>query len=740
MVFARKKWLVAAAQWTLALALFLIVSSISVAQVELQLSLDVDPAAGTWEAYANLLDPTNATAGLGGISFDVIGSGDVAVTSAVLELVQPAESTDLMGFFIKGFKLFRDNGTLVDGNALAIAGAQDNINNGLSTAGTGNDAIIPGIGLGPVTENNGALPATEIAFPVLLGSGTYVNNGNGALSIISFGVDITLLPADFPTDGTPFQTFSPSIVTGAKALTADTIEWSDPASGNFFVPNRWTVQSGSGSPPPDVGDLVRFNEAGTYRVDFGRTAQSDVLEIEAGNVFFNGVQTAQTYELLTGRADLSMSGGSLTLGESIEPTVADVPVNLEVGDELRISGGASINVVNSSELNTANAILIDGGTLVQETGGSVLVSDATAAPTPGMRVGLPGAAGTVNLSGGGSIDIEDALDVQGTGSISVTDSTFAVGGELAIGQPSGGTATIDLLDNGILNVLAGNITLNTTGIITVDGGMLNAANIFFNGGILNLAGSSVNAQSIDLTGGGAFNMTTGTLAAETIVGNFQSNGGTVDIGSIIGDLINDGSTVTPGDSPGIMTVNGSYTQTATGTLEVEIGGLEAGTAYDQLNVTGQAALDGTLAVSLINNFTPDYFDSFAVMTFASLVGNFDQVNGIFVNSDMTLVPVFGSDLTLTTALPGDGDLNGIVNFQDFALLANNFGKFDTLWGQGNFNFDKVTNFEDFAILANHFGQNVQVSATVPEPMSLMLVCVGTLTSTSGRMLGFGRRR
>ena len=147
-----------------------------------------------------------------------------------------------------------------------------------------------------------------------------------------------------------------------------------------------------------------------------------------------------------------------------------------------------------------------------------------------------------------------------------------------------------------------------------------------------------------------------------------------------------------------------------------------------MNVTGEATLGGTLAVSLINSFTPDYFDVFTVMTLDTLDGNFDQITGAFVNLDMTLVPILGSDLTLIAAFAGDGDLNGIVNFQDFALLSTSFGLSDTTWGQGNFNLDQVTNFEDFAILSNHFGQSVPTTASVPEPLSVILLGLGQIAA------------
>jgi len=92
-------------------------------------------------------------------------------------------------------------------------------------------------------------------------------------------------------------------------------------------------------------------------------------------------------------------------------------------------------------------------------------------------------------------------------------------------------------------------------------------------------------------------------------------------GTIQTNLTNSG-TVSPGESPGTITVDGNYTQDAIGVLEMEIGGTTAGTGYDQLIVTGSAALDGTLQVSLIDGYSPDLGDSFTLMTYTSHTGAF----------------------------------------------------------------------------------------------------------------------
>ncbi|NUQ43175.1 MAG: choice-of-anchor D domain-containing protein, partial [Calditrichaceae bacterium] len=91
-------------------------------------------------------------------------------------------------------------------------------------------------------------------------------------------------------------------------------------------------------------------------------------------------------------------------------------------------------------------------------------------------------------------------------------------------------------------------------------------------------------------------------------------------------LTNQG-TIAPGTSPGILSVSGSTPFSASGELNVEIGGLTLGTQYDRLAVSNTADLDGTLNISLINGFEPAIGDSFLVLTYGSRMDTFSTVTG-----------------------------------------------------------------------------------------------------------------
>ena len=68
----------------------------------------------------------------------------------------------------------------------------------------------------------------------------------------------------------------------------------------------------------------------------------------------------------------------------------------------------------------------------------------------------------------------------------------------------------------------------------------------------------------------------------------------------------------------------NFALASTNILALEIGGLAAGTQYDRLDFTGSAMLGGTLAVTLINGFTPAEGNSFLLINGGTVAGAFDS--------------------------------------------------------------------------------------------------------------------
>jgi hypothetical protein len=116
-----------------------------------------------------------------------------------------------------------------------------------------------------------------------------------------------------------------------------------------------------------------------------------------------------------------------------------------------------------------------------------------------------------------------------------------------------------------------------------------------------------------LTTGSSVDLQGGLLAGSGTINANVTNDSEIDVGGA--------------EQTGILTINGDYTQRVGGVLQIKIGGLTPGDEFDQLKITGQATLDGTLAVSLISGFVPNTGDSFSVLTFGSVSGVFAAITG-----------------------------------------------------------------------------------------------------------------
>ena len=209
-------------------------------------------------------------------------------------------------------------------------------------------------------------------------------------------------------------------------------------------------------------------------------------------------------------------------------------------------------------------------------------------------------------------------------------------------------------------------TLNNAGRFLNDsGGYFDNVGTIYNSGTLTNNGVMNNEGSISNTGtvliaSGATLASTGTYtqsAGATVVdGSFSSstaiqiNGGMLSGNGVIqGDVAMNG-TLSPGNSPGTLTINGNYTQLAGGTFSAELAGLTPGTLYDQLVVSGTAALDGTLDVTLLNGFTVQVGDRFVLMTFADETGKFSTLNlPALTAGDRWLLSYNANNLTLSVA-------------------------------------------------------------------------------------------
>ncbi len=401
----------------------------------------------------------------------------------------------------------------------------------------------------------------------------------------------------------------------------------------------------------------------------------------------------------TERFHVGRFGGSGTSsGEALfDGGTLDVATFCRIG----VYGDATLDVRGGSHITTSDVILADGtgvtahATLDDSTWGSGL-----------FTVGDDGAA-TLQISGGSTVTTAYGYIGRGTsadGTVSVTGpgTTWTCSTGLYVG----GYSTLDG-GTGVLNIAGGG---------HVDVGDL--LRLWDGATVHLLAGGRLTAASIDHTRGGTFTFTGGVLTA----------------GFFLGDLVCDGGTIAPGGSPGRTDISGAL-QIASGTLAIELAGTSpsAPCEFDQVTAGGTAVLGGTLALDLDSGFVPAYGDTFRILSAAGRLGIFAQVDGALQTKVLGLATVYDTTgVDVVAALPGDANLDGIVDTADYFALSGAWYDPGKTWVDGDFTGDGTVTTADYFLLAGNWYRSVPTTAPAPEPATLALVALGALAILNRR--------
>ncbi len=673
-----------------------------------------------------------------------------------------------------------------------------NGNGTLSVDGSGSSAISTGAGASSWGGNGGN------AFVMFTGdaSGTF-NNGinlNSGIVQVDSGADLSvgqLTISSFDGTAALFVEGGGSTVTqtGASALFVG-----DPSSNATGTSTILIGEFISGATFTTGTGVSTINKSG--RVTIGSTFTTGSF-FANGNVTIDGgvleQKSGSLFQLAAGKTMTIQNGGlfSVSIYETDNAiyNVSGVNSKLEssIGGVLRIYHGGRVNVssgglVSSSlslpiGLDGNGRLSIDGigsTALANGTGTSfwgqsgntatvTFTNNALGTFNGGIEMANSTAAGTtavVNILSGADLNVAGklllaglngassaTLNVQGAGS-TVTQTGANV---LTVGHASAGTAIVSVLDGGAITSGTGIITIAQTGTLLLDGtnargtfsangamtvlgsvqvgqlpgvagGMLNVnAGLTIDGGTVHLIGGVINANSISPTNGGVFDVAGGTLHVDQFNGN----------------LVNVGGTLAPGHSAGNTTIVGNYSQQTGAALEIEIGGLSAGSNYDLVGVTGTALLGGELQLALIGSFVPTAANTFTVLNAGGIVGVFSNVttgqrlttldgNGSFrvnygagsaFNNNQIVLDAFQ-----VVALPGDYNGNNVVDAADYVVWRKGLG---TTFTQN-----------DYDVWRSHFGQTAGSGSSaiafadgaVPEPgvWILALVCPAATASLRRR--------
>jgi hypothetical protein len=312
-------------------------------------------------------------------------------------------------------------------------------------------------------------------------------------------------------------------------------------------------------------------------------------------MFAGGSLALNTGSTLSGDGLFQIAGATVSVNDALMVS------NLELDAGL-LTGNAALTITGT--FNWTGGTMSGAGSTTLAAGATLNLSGNTDKTLDGRTLLL---GGTTNWTDGGNFNLANgaAITNQSSGVFNIlNDQNLSGNGSFS----NAGTINKSAGAGTMTAVAAGIALSNDGGTVNVQSGVLSFAGDYTQNG-----GATVLNAGATLAAGGTVNLLGGTLSGT---------------GTVNGNLINGGQ-INPGGIgvAGILTINGNYTQTATGVLNIDIGGTAAGSGYDQLVISGSATLAGTLNVNLINGFTPTTGATFPILTCgASRTGTFGTVS------------------------------------------------------------------------------------------------------------------
>ena len=395
-------------------------------------------------------------------------------------------------------------------------------------------------------------------------------------------------------------------------------------------------------------------------------ASSRRLVVGAGATFdISGVSSfATSVRSIQGAGHFELGSKRLTLTDNNQTTVSGTIGG--VGGSLVMAGGGALTLtgtntysggttINRGLVSIASDAALGAATGRVEVGGGTLQfgNAFNLAASRSLSVGLGD--GTFDTNG---FDTTFAQGVSGLGSLVKTGNgtltlngintyeggTMVTGGVLRIGNGgslpigalilSGGKLDLDNGSDGPISVgslsgSGGTIDIGLSTLVVNQGsdssygGKLTGAGSLVKNGLGTLILSGVNTYTGPTSVNGGRLSVNGSITSDVTVGAAGNLGGS---GTIFGNVTNAG-TLAPGNSIGTLTVNGSFTQSAGSTYQVE---LNAAGQADRINVVGapgSAALNGGTVQPVL---TPGTYGRSTTYTILNATGG---VSGTYAGRD-----------------------------------------------------------------------------------------------------------
>jgi sugar lactone lactonase YvrE len=371
---------------------------------------------------------------------------------------------------------------------------------------------------------------------------------------------------------------------------------------NSYFQNAGTVEktAATGTTAIEIpfSNTGTFNaQRGTLNFNAGGNLGSTFSAAAGTSIWFSGGNFTNAGPVLTGSGGFQLVAGSLTL-------LNDVISNLQFA-------GGTITLSPSFQAGTITNLALAGAAL----NGSYTVS------------------GTFNCGGGvsGNLTVTNGGILNWSGG-NISGSLLAGNG--AVVNWSGGTSSGPL-------IVGTNGTLNISGTVNLLSSMTNAGTVNWLGGtiyldesggtyydpypnagpIVNLAGGIWNIQCDQALAKYAYNQYYATVGPNS----YFQNAGTVEKTAATGTTaieIPFNNTGTVNAQSGTLTFSSGLTNTA-GMLDF---GINGGSAYGQMTISGAASLAGIVNVNFNNGYAPPVNTPFPLLSYGSASGQFTVVN------------------------------------------------------------------------------------------------------------------
>jgi T5SS/PEP-CTERM-associated repeat protein len=528
-----------------------------------------------------------------------------------------------------------------------------------------------------------------------------------------------------------FDNVGPELVTELASLSAKAVTLGNQtgSKGNLSVNGGVLNVTGDSAIAGDNELLVGYHGGGVLSIQTGGQVNvtGDHGDVEIGD------SVGSLVDILGAGSVLNVQG-------------AHSHFDVHIGN-VEVNGGAQLDTASSATISPTSRVQVLGTGSTWTASGAGIFVDGNSSSLGELEI-LGGTVTAPAVGGTGFFSVDGATATLSATTMNVANVSLTNGGQL-----SNVTAT---LGGGQASITGMGAKWTTTGALAISGGqkvnVSGGGQLASGSGLVgNLAGGS---STVVVDGAGSTwtlsgDLTVGSTSASTLkvsTGGSVSTSGQVTIGpqgtlagngTIVATAVQNAGVVSPGNSPGVLHINGNYSQTVTGKLGIELNGTMLGVDYDQLAVTGVAALGGALDVSL--GYSPHAGDAFDILDWGSRMGAFAAIHlpspaGLRWNISQLYTTGM---LSLVAVRPGDFDEDGFVTLTDYALWKGGFG---TASGathlQGDANSDGRVDAADYTIWRDELGQSAAGAGgssrtgdveAVPEAETLVQFVVGMIS-------------